>query len=143
MMDSLVKTLKNVTRRCEEKEKAINELEHKIQSMEQTQQVPKGVVQSRPATLLPVGSEDAGQTGKTTLQSLGHPAPTSHKSSSVRSEVGVEVSEMKVQFESQQTQLLHCKNKSVMVTPILGVKWLCENDTTFGVSNAGHPRSVS
>ena len=38
---------------------------------------------------------------------------------------------------------LHCKNKGVMVTPILGVKWLCENDTTFGVSNAGHSRSVS
>ena len=38
---------------------------------------------------------------------------------------------------------LHCKNKGVMVTPILGVKWLCENDTTFGVSNAGHPRLVS
>ena len=30
---------------------------------------------------------------------------------------------------------IHCKNKGVMVTPILGVKWLCENDTTFGVSN--------
>ena len=29
---------------------------------------------------------------------------------------------------------IHCKNKGVMVTPILGVKWLCENDTTFGVS---------
>ena len=38
---------------------------------------------------------------------------------------------------------VHCKNKGVMVTPILGVKWLCENDTTFGVSNAGHPRLVS
>ena len=38
---------------------------------------------------------------------------------------------------------IHCKNKGVMVTPILGVKWLCENDTTFGVSNAGHPRLVS
>ena len=37
----------------------------------------------------------------------------------------------------------HCKNKGVMVTPILGVKWLCENDTTFGVSNGVSTRSVS
>ena len=53
-----------------------------------------------------MGSEDPGQPEKTTLQSLGLPAPTSRKSSSMRSEVGVDVSEMKVQFESQQTQLL-------------------------------------
>ena len=38
---------------------------------------------------------------------------------------------------------MHRKNKGVVVTPILGVKWLCKNDTTFEVSNAGHPRSVS
>ena len=105
-MDSLVETLENVTRRCEEKEKAIKKLEHKIQSMEQTQQVPNRAMQSRPATLLPVGSEDPGQTGKTALQSLGLPVPSSNKFSSMRSEVGVDVSEMKVQFESQQTQLL-------------------------------------
>ena len=38
---------------------------------------------------------------------------------------------------------IHCKNKGVMVTPILGVKWLCENDTTFGVSNGVSAWSVS
>ena len=38
---------------------------------------------------------------------------------------------------------LHCKNKGVMVTPILGVKWLCKNDTTFGVSNGVSTRLVS
>jgi len=123
-MESLAQSLKSVTRSCEEKDKTIAELEQRIQSIEQTHQrtstqlpvggkasetlevvphVSKGAVQSRPATLLPVGSEDAGQTGKTALQSLGF---TSHNSSSMRSEVGVEVSEMKVQFESQQTQLL-------------------------------------
>ena len=38
---------------------------------------------------------------------------------------------------------IHCKNKGVMVTPILGVKWLCENDTTFRVSNGVSAWSVS
>ena len=121
-MDSLVQSLENVTRNCEEKDKTIAQLEQRVQSIMQTHQrtqlpvgngasetvdilphASKGAVQSRPATLLPVGSEDPGQTAKTTLQSLGF---TSHNSSSMRSEVGVEVSKMKVQFESQQTQLL-------------------------------------
>ena len=127
-IDTLAQSLESVTRSCEERDKIIVQLEQRIQSMERihqkfenTQQpldsrrsetleivphVSKGVAQSRPATLLPVGSENPDQTGKTTLQSLGLPAPSSHKSSSMRSEVGMEVSKMKVQFESQQTQLL-------------------------------------
>ena len=44
---------------------------------------------------------------------------------------------------SRFAALMHCKNKGVMVTPILGVKWLCENDTTFGVSNGVSGRLVS
>ena len=127
-IDSLAQSLKNVTRSCEEKDETIAQLEQRIQSMErihqkfQTTQLPVGsgasetlevvphvskrAVQSRPATLLPMGSEDPGQIGKTALQSLGLPVPSSNKFSSMRSEVGVDVSEMKVQFESQQTQLL-------------------------------------
>ena len=44
---------------------------------------------------------------------------------------------------SVSSSSVHCKNKGVMVTPILGVKWLCENNTTFGVSNGVSAWSVS